>query len=326
MAVLIEAAGVVKRYGTVEALAGLDLRSDVGRAIALLGPNGAGKTTFVRCVATVTRPDAGDLRVLGVDVCSEPGRVRQLIGLAGQHAAVVDALTGRENLTMVARLYGLGRRASADAADRVLAQLGLAEVGDALVRTYSGGTRRRLDLGASLVGCPRLLLLDEPTTGLDPRSRRELWQAVRELRAEGTDVILTTQYLEEADELADDLVIIDQGRVVAAGTAQQLKARVGGTTLHVSVRPEDTTRARAAIGRHLDVVTVDEERGLISGPVGADPAVLARVLEATTRECIEIRAIDIRQPSLDDVFLALTGSTPDTPTAPLETATAGSRS
>jgi ABC-2 type transport system ATP-binding protein len=215
MTAVIEAEGLTKRYGDTTALDGLDLVAPAGQMTAVLGPNGAGKTTFVRAVATLLRPDAGRLRVAGHDVAAEPGRVRRAIGLAGQYAAVEPAMTGRENLRMVARLYGQDRATARRNADRLLAQLGLTDAGDRRVRTYSGGMRRRLDLGASLVGQPRLLLLDEPTTGLDPRSRIELWDAIRGLVASGTDVLLTTQYLDEADHLADLIVIIDHGRVVA---------------------------------------------------------------------------------------------------------------
>ncbi|MFD0537586.1 ABC transporter ATP-binding protein [Actinomadura luteofluorescens] len=218
MTPVVEASGLVKRFGDVRALDGLDLVAEPGRVVALLGPNGAGKTTFVRSVATLVRPDGGTLRVDGVDAARDPARVRRLIGLAYQYAAVEAAMTGRENLEMVARLFGQNRRTARASAAAVLARLSLDEVADRLVRTYSGGTRRRLDLGASLVGAPRLLLLDEPTTGLDPRGRIELWDAIGALVADGANVLLTTQYLDEADRLADRVVIIDGGRVAAEGT------------------------------------------------------------------------------------------------------------
>jgi ABC-2 type transport system ATP-binding protein len=224
---IIEADGVVKRFGKVEALAGLGLVACSGQVTAVLGPNGAGKTTFVRTVATLIRPDAGTLRVAGIDVGRHPEQVRQAIGLAGQYAAVEPTMTGRENLHMVARLFGRSRRQAAASTEAVLAQLGLTDVADRLVKTYSGGLRRRLDLGASLVGAPRLLLLDEPTTGLDPRSRNQLWEAIRGLVAQGTDVLLTTQYLDEADQLASQVAIIDHGRVIARGTPAELKALAG---------------------------------------------------------------------------------------------------
>src|SRR5579885_1998255 len=240
MTEIIDAAGVTKRFGKTDALRGLDLVAEAGSVTALLGPNGAGKTTFVRMLATLVRPDAGRLRVLGRDVVREPQAVRRLIGLAGQSAAVEPAMTGRENLELVGRLYGGSRKEARSGAQRVLEQLSLVEAGDRLVRTYSGGMRRRLDLGASLVGSPRLLLLDEPTTGLDPRSRIELWDAIRALVAAGTDVVLTTQYLDEADQLASDIVIVDRGRVIASGTPSELKARAGRDVVEIHVRDADS--------------------------------------------------------------------------------------
>jgi ABC-type multidrug transport system ATPase subunit len=218
MTPIIEAHKVTKSFGDVRALDGLDLVAESGHVTSLLGPNGAGKTTFISAVATLLRPDGGEVRVAGVDVCAQPKLVRRVIGLAGQYASVEPAMTGTENLRMVARLFGLDRREARTAAAEVLERLGLADAGDRLVRTYSGGMRRRLDLGASLVGRPQLLLLDEPTTGLDPRGRMDLWDAIRGLVADGTDVLLTTQYLEEADQLARHIVIVDHGRAIAAGT------------------------------------------------------------------------------------------------------------
>ena len=262
MTPIIEATGLTKRFGNVDALAGLDLAAESGQVTALLGPNGAGKTTFVSAVATLLRPDAGELRVDGIDVASEPGRVRRIIGLAGQYASVEPAMTGRENLEFVARLFGLDRRRARSAAAEVLDRMGLADAADRLVRTYSGGMRRRLDLGASLVGRPRLLLLDEPTTGLDPRSRKELWEAVRNLVADGVDVLLTTQYLEEADQLARQVVIVDHGRVVEAGTPDELKDRAGRHVIEVRPRAagdlpavEEILATVAAETPHSDIDT-----------------------------------------------------------------------
>src|ERR671930_1563070 len=239
MTSMIEAAGVVKLFGKTTALDGLNLFADQGSILALLGPNGAGKTTFVRCIATLIKPDAGSLRVFGYDVSHEPHAVRASIGLAGQFAAVEPAMTGRENLEMVARLFGQDRARARANSSRVLEQIGLVEDADRLARTYSGGMRRRLDLGASLVGSPRLLLLDEPTTGLDPRSRIELWDAVRRLVEAGTDVLLTTQYLDEADHLAGQIVIIDHGKTIAHGTPAGLKQRAGRNVIDVHVRDRE---------------------------------------------------------------------------------------
>ena len=245
----IEARQLEKRFRKTHALAGLDLVADAGQVTALLGPNGAGKTTFVRAVATLLRLDGGTLLVGGHDVAREPQQVRSLIGLAGQYAAVEPAMSGRENLEMVARLFGLSRRAAKAAASAVLTQLRLEDAGERLVRTYSGGMRRRLDLGASLVGRPRLLILDEPTTGLDPRSRIELWDAIRALVDSGTDVLLTTQYLDEADQLAGQIVIVDHGRTLATGSPAELKQRVGGNIIEVHARREQLPAVAAALAR-----------------------------------------------------------------------------
>ncbi|HEX3225379.1 MAG TPA: ATP-binding cassette domain-containing protein [Gaiellaceae bacterium] len=307
MPALIEAKGLRKRFRKTVALDGLDLVAEPGRVVAVLGPNGAGKTTFVRAVATLLRLDAGTLAVLGEDVGRYPERVRPLIGLAGQFAAVEAAMTGRENLELVARLYGLSRRDSRVRAQRVLEQLQLVEPADRLVRTYSGGMRRRLDLAASLVGEPRLLLLDEPTTGLDPRSRIELWDAIRSLVERGTDVLLTTQYLDEADRLAGQIVIIDHGRTIADGTPSELKRRVGGNVVEVHTGRRDQLAAVANALARLGEPQIDEATrrvtvGLRSAGEGLGAAV--RALDATG---VEIDDIALRQPTLDEVFLALTG-------------------
>jgi ABC-2 type transport system ATP-binding protein len=249
---VIEATGLIKRFGTTTALDRLDLVAEAGQVLAILGPNGAGKTTFVRVLATLLRLDGGQLRVAGYDARRDPGGVRSMIGLAGQYAAVEPTMTGRENLEMVARLFGQGRHQARASATRVLSQIGLTEVAGKLARTYSGGMRRRLDLGASLVGAPRLLLLDEPTSGLDPRSRIELWDAIRGLTGQGTDVLLTTQYLDEADRLADNIVIIDNGRAIAAGTPKDLKQRLGRSVLEVHARDHASLPAVAAVLAQLD--------------------------------------------------------------------------
>src|ERR1700733_4975826 len=252
MTMAIEAQGLVKRYGKTRALDGLDVAAESGQVVAVLGPNGAGKTTFVRAVATLLALDAGVLRVAGHDVARDPGAVRRVIGLAGQFAAVEPAMTGRENLVMVARLFGLAGRAPGRSGAAVLERLGVLEDPDRLARTYSGGMRRRLDLGASLVGAPRLLLLDEPTTGLDPRSRIELWEAIRKLVQAGTDVLLTTQYLDEADHLASQVVIIDHGKSVANGSPAQLKRRIGGDIVELHVRRADDLPGVADMLARLD--------------------------------------------------------------------------
>jgi daunorubicin resistance ABC transporter ATP-binding subunit len=309
MTSIIEAHGLVKRFGDVDALAGVDLVAESGRITALLGPNGAGKTTFVSAVATLLRPDAGELRVAGIDVAADPRRVRRIIGLAGQYASVEPAMTGRENVELVARLFGLGRRAARAAADEVLDRLGLSDAADRLVRTYSGGMRRRLDLGASLVGRPRLLLLDEPTSGLDPRSRRELWEAIRGLVADGLDVLLTTQYLEEADTLARHVVIMDHGRVIDAGTPDELKDRAGRDVIDVRPRAAGDLPAveeiLASVSDDTPQSDIDTQRASVSVDSGADK--LAVVVQKLHDQRIALDDVGVRRPSLDEVFLSLTG-------------------
>jgi ABC-2 type transport system ATP-binding protein len=279
----------------------------------VLGPNGAGKTTFVRTVATLIRPDAGELRVAGHDVRREPQAVRRTIGLAGQYAAVEPAMTGRENLQMVARLFGQDARTARASSARVLEQLGLAGAADRLARTYSGGMRRKLDLGASLVGAPRLLLLDEPTTGLDPRSRIELWDAIRALVERGTDVLLTTQYLDEADHLASRIVIVDHGRTVADGTPNELKQRAGRNVIEVHVRDRaDLARVAADLGA-LDhgEPQVEEATRRVSVSVEAGTDRLRAALQSLDASGVVVDDISLRPPTLDEVFLALTGQALD---------------
>jgi ABC-2 type transport system ATP-binding protein len=309
-AATIEARSARKRFGKTTALDGLDLVAEPGQVVALLGPNGAGKTTFIRAVATLLRLDGGELFVAGHDARREPAAVRQSIGLAGQFAAVEPVMSGRENLQMVARLFGKDRRQAKRAAAAVLGQMGLDEAADKPVRTYSGGMRRRLDLGASLVGEPRLLLLDEPTTGLDPRSRTELWDAIRALVGRGTDVLLTTQYLDEADQLASHIVIIDHGKAVAAGSPADLKRRVGGRVIEVQTRFREDLPVVACALERLDQggAHVDEATRKVS--LGVDGAAnwLSAALQAMEASGANVDDISLRQPSLDEVFLTLTGA------------------
>jgi daunorubicin resistance ABC transporter ATP-binding subunit len=304
----IEVTELRKRFGDVVALDGLDLSAPEGEVVALLGPNGAGKTTLVRALTTLLVPDSGRAIVLGRDVVADPFRVRREIGLAGQFAAVDEILTGRENLEMVGMLYHLGRVESGRRATEVLERFDLADAADRRTSTYSGGMRRRLDLAATLVGRPRVLFLDEPTTGLDPRSRAQLWDMVRELRAEGTTILLTTQYLEEADQLAQLIAVIDQGRIVAEGSAGELKERVGRDRLIVRLAdPSRTEDAKSALvelvadGRG-DVVGDGELSLPISGPDASAEAV--RALDGIG---VGIAGLEIRSPTLDDVFFSLTG-------------------
>jgi ABC-2 type transport system ATP-binding protein len=308
MTAIIEAHSLTKRFGRTEALRGVDIEVRTGRVAALLGPNGAGKTTFVRAVATLVRPDAGSLVVGGFDAVREPARVRQVIGLAGQHAAVEEAMTGRENLELVGRLFGLDRTSARAAAGAVLDQLGLVEDADRLVREYSGGMRRRVDLGASLVGSPRVLLLDEPTTGVDPRSRIELWDAINTLVAGGTDVLLTTQYLDEADRLAADVVIIDHGTVVAAGTPDELKRRAGRDVVDVRVHDvHDLPAAAGALDRIGGDPVVDADGRRVSVGVGAGSDRLVDAVRLLDAAGVTVDDIALRRPTLDEVFLSLTG-------------------
>jgi ABC-2 type transport system ATP-binding protein len=297
------------RFGKVTALDGLELTAPPGQVLAILGPNGAGKTTFVRTVATLVRPTAGKLLVRGQDVVRDAARVRRDIGLAGQFAAVEPSMTGRENLEMTARLFGHDRAAARRAAAAVIDQLSLDEVADRRSGTYSGGQRRRLDLGASLVGGPRLLLLDEPTTGLDPVSRREVWDAVRGLAANGTDILLTTHYLDEADELADHAVVIDHGRAIASGTVSELKAGIGQDVIEVVVSDEEKV---AAVGHILARVTAGQPRvdaggRRVSALAPGGPAALAAVIDGVDDAGIVVDEIGLRRPTLDEVFLTLTG-------------------
>src|SRR5438132_1894285 len=309
----IEAQGVVKRFGSARALDGLDLTVLPGSVTALLGPNGAGKTTFVSLLATLLRPDGGTVRVLGHDVVREAGAVRRVVALAGQAAAVEPTLTGRENVTMVARLFGQPRAEARRRTADVLERLALGDVADRPARTYSGGMRRRLDLGASLVGRPKLLLLDEPTTGLDPRSRIELWDVIRSLVASGTDVLLTTQYLDEADHLAAQIAIIDHGQVVASGTPRELKRSVGRSVVEVHVRDTAALDRVAAILLAIGegAPTVDVPTRSVRVALGAETRRVFAALRPLDDTDIAIDEVSVRQPTLDEAFLALTGTPQD---------------
>jgi len=314
---LLEAHGLTVRFGKVTALNGLDLTAPPGQVLAILGPNGAGKTTFVRTVATLVRPTAGTLRVYGRDVVRDSAGVRRDIGLAGQFAAVEPTMTGRENLEMTARLFGHGRKAAQRAAAVVIEMLRLGEVADRHTSSYSGGQRRRLDLGASLVGGPRLLLLDEPTTGLDPVSRREVWDAVRDLAADGTSILLTTHYLDEADELADQVIVIDHGAVVASGPLSRLKASIGRDVIEVAVTEPAMLGAVAQI---LEGVTSSPARlepggRHVSVPAPGGPAELASVIGCLEEAAITVDEIGLRRPTLDEVFLTLTDEAKISPAA-----------
>jgi oleandomycin transport system ATP-binding protein len=302
----IEADGLVKRFGATTALAGASLSAAEGTVLGVLGPNGAGKTTATRVLATLLAPDEGRAVVGGYDVITEPHRVRSLIGLTGQYAGVDEALTGTENLVLIARLLGQGRAAAKARAADLLGQFGLSDAAGRAARTYSGGMRRRLDLAASLVGRPRILFLDEPTTGLDPASRNELWGMVRRLTDDGVTVLLTTQYLEEADQLADDIVVIDRGAVVATGTPDDLKARAGAAVLQM--RPTDAGQVAVVtrIAGELAGTTPTVDQDTVSVPAGDDalmPAVVRRLDDVGVR----LAELTLRRATLDEVFLALTG-------------------
>jgi oleandomycin transport system ATP-binding protein len=313
----IEATGLVKRFGKTTALAGVDLVAREGRVLGLLGPNGAGKTTAVRILATLLRPDAGQASVCGYDVVRNAYQVRQLIGLTGQYASVDEGLSGTNNLIMIGRLLGLSRPQARARAAELLARFDLTEAAGRTAKTYSGGMRRRLDLAASLVGRPRVLCLDEPTTGLDPNSRTDVWTMIRALVADGVTVLLTTQYLDEADQLAHDIVVIDKGKVIATGTPDELKARTGGQVLLVV--PADPALLPAAASLLAELagaeVTTDPEAATVSAPV-TDKALLPRVVRELDDRGIELAEFTLRKPSLDEVFFALTGQGADNDTTP----------
>ncbi len=338
----VEAVGVAKNFGSVTALGGVDLTIPAGTITALLGPNGAGKTTLVRIIATLTKPDRGQVRVLGIDVVQAPAQVRARIGLTGQYVGLDDALNGRDNLMLIGRLAGLHRRAAQTRAVELAELLGVADALGRAVRTYSGGMRRRLDLAASLMTSPPLLVLDEPTTGLDPASRQHLWEALAGLRANGTTMLLTTQYLEEADRFADAVHVLSHGKIIASGTAAQLKDKVADRVVQIRLgRPEDSKAAVGLLARRLplDEGQIQVEAGsgqltFVAGhgtddAAGGGADTLLRAAAALRSGGIAISDLGLRQPSLDEAFLALTGgaggielSSPGPPPAGAETSTA----
>ncbi len=299
--------GLVKSYGDVQALSGVDLDARRGTVLGLLGPNGAGKTTVVRILTTLLEPDAGTATVVGLDVVRDATKLRHRIGLAGQYAAVDENLTGLENLTMVGRLYGSPRRDAKARGNELLARFDLVAAAKRPVKTYSGGMRRRLDLAAALVAKPPVLFLDEPTTGLDPRSRLSLWEVIEELVADGTTVLLTTQYLDEADRLADQIAVIDQGKVIAEGTSDELKDQVGGVRLEVRLDegsdPQIALRALASMSDDPPVI----EDGLVKLSVRQRSGTIARAVQLLTEAGVGVDDLVLRRPTLDDVFMTLTG-------------------
>ena len=322
MSAAIVAEALTKSYGSVRALAGLDVSAEPGTVLALLGPNGAGKTTAVRVLTTLLRPDSGRAHVAGYDVVADAAALRRVIGLSGQYAAVDDHLTGFENLDMVGRLYHLGRARSRARARELLERFDLVDAADRPVKTYSGGMRRRLDLAGSLVAEPAVLFLDEPTTGLDPRSRLEMWAVIGELVRGGTTLLLTTQYLEEADRLADSIAVIDHGRVIARGTADELKAHVGGERLEVTVEaPAELDRAVVvlrAVG--TGEPSVDAHTHHLTVPVNGGAPVLVQALRSLDAAGVSVLDVGIRRPTLDDVFLSLTGHAAEDAPVPLSSA------
>ncbi|OEV08398.1 ATP-binding cassette domain-containing protein [Streptomyces nanshensis] len=310
----IYAEGLVKTFGEVRALDGVDLDVPEGTVLGLLGPNGAGKTTAVRVLTTLLRPDSGKAVVAGLDVLKQPNDVRRSIGLSGQFAAVDEYLTGRENLRMVGQLYQLTARDAKQRASELLVRFNLAEAADRPAKTYSGGMRRRLDLAAALVVRPPVMFMDEPTTGLDPRNRLQLWEVIEDLVAGGTTLLLTTQYLEEADRLAHDIAVVDHGKVIARGTSDQLKAQTGGERIEVVVHErEEIAAAEAVLAQHglpgtgAEGVTVEQHTRRLTVPVAGGAKLLAEVIRELDGRGIEIDDIGLRRPTLDDVFITLTG-------------------
>lgn len=305
----VEAEGLVKKFGQSVAVADVSLQVPEGTVLGVLGPNGAGKTTTVRMLTTLIRPDGGRARVAGADVVTQPGEVRRRIGVSGQYAAVDEYLTGFENLDMIGRLYHLGAKASKARAKELLAQFRLEDAAGRPAKTYSGGMRRRLDLAGALVARPPVIFLDEPTTGLDPRSRGDMWEVIEDLVSGGTSLLLTTQYLEEADRLADSIIVVDGGHVIARGTADELKSQVGGERLEVHLRDKsDVARTREFMARHGagEVVVPEGGRELVV-PVDSGTHALVALVRDLDASGIEVADIAVRRPTLDDAFLSLTG-------------------
>jgi ABC-2 type transport system ATP-binding protein len=309
---MIQAEGLTKHYGSTKALGGVDLEVPAGTILGVLGPNGAGKTTAIRILTTLTAPDAGRARVAGHDVVTEAAAVRRSIGVTAQDATVDEALTGRQNLVMIGQLSGLGRRQAKARAAELLERFVLTDAADRVLKGYSGGMRRRLDLAASVVTRPPVLFLDEPTTGLDPASRGRMWDVIRELVADGATLLLTTQYLEEADQLADRIAVIDHGRVIAEGTATSLKAQIGGARLEVNLTRPDTGAATALAPFVAGPVAVSKDGRFLRAGVPSAPGLATTVVRALDKTGITVDDIAVHQPSLDDVFFALTGQPSDT--------------
>jgi ABC-2 type transport system ATP-binding protein len=306
---VIRAEGLVKHYKEVKALDGLDLNVPEGNVLGLLGPNGAGKTTAVRILTTLLEADSGTAHVAGIDVGTHPNEVRARIGLSGQYAAVDEYLTGFENLDLFGRLYRLPRAKARVRARELLERFDLVEAGDRPVKTYSGGMRRRLDLAGALVAEPAVLFLDEPTTGLDPRGRADMWEVIREMVKSGTTLLLTTQYLEEADRLANEIVVIDHGRAIARGTADQLKSQIGGERVELVIESQaDLATARDAVASFAEgEVTVDQQNRSLTAPVSGGSGVLVEMLRRLDASSVKVLDVALRRPTLDDVFLTLTG-------------------